>query len=67
MQQAHAGSHIKRADRFITDEQAGIECECAGQGDALALATGELVRQAFAEFSGKSDLIERGTDAFAQG
>ena len=37
-------AHVEGTDRLVTDQQAGAQHEAAGDGDPLALATGELVR-----------------------
>ena len=34
---------VERGDRFIGDDELGLDGQCAGDGDALALATGKLV------------------------
>ena len=36
--------HVERGDRFVADDELGLEGEGAGDADALALAAGELVR-----------------------
>ena len=38
--------NVERRHRFIRDDQLGLECEHARDGDALSLATGKLVRVA---------------------
>ena len=38
--------HVERGHRLISDDQLGLHGQCAGDADALALATGELVRVA---------------------
>ena len=44
----HPGLHrdVERRRRLVGDQQVGVERERAGQADALALAAGELVREA---------------------
>ena len=37
---------VERADRFVADDEVGVERERAGDADALALAAGEFVRVA---------------------
>jgi hypothetical protein len=36
--------HVERGDRLVADEEVGLHGERAGDGDALALPAGELVR-----------------------
>ena len=50
---------IQRRDRLVRDQHVGIERQGAGDGDALALAAGELVRIA-------RDGIGRQIDQFEQ-
>src|SRR3569833_2964713 len=40
---------VERADRLVEEEDAGLAGERAGEGDALALAAGELRREALAQ------------------
>ena len=57
-----AGAHrdVEHRDRLVGDQQAGAQHEAAGDGDALALAAGELVRVALGEgLDGRqADLLE---------
>ena len=50
---------IERRDRFVRHQHVGIERERTGDGDALALAAGELVRIA-------RDRVGRQIDQFQQ-
>jgi hypothetical protein len=36
-------AHVQCADRFVADDNFGVDRECAGDADPLALAAGELV------------------------
>ena len=35
--------HVKRGDRLVANNQAGIECQRTGNSDALTLTAGEFV------------------------
>ena len=53
---------IERAERLVEEEDLGLGGEGAGEGDALALAAGELVGVALAE-AGEADGFEELVDA----
>ena len=44
---------VERGDRLVADEEVGLHGERPGDGDALALAAGELVRKAARDSSGR--------------
>ena len=46
---------IERRDGFIANQQGGLADQGPGDGDALPLAAGELVRIAIEQVSGKTD------------
>jgi len=54
---------VERAERFVEEKDLGFGGEGAGEGDALALAAGELVGEAVAE-AGEADGFEELIDAF---
>ena len=51
--------NVERGDRLVRDQHVGIECQRAGDRDALALAAGELMRVA-------RDRVGRQVDQFQQ-
>jgi hypothetical protein len=53
---------VEGAKRFVEEEDFGLGGEGAGEGDALALAAGELVGEAVAE-AGEADHFEEFVDA----
>jgi hypothetical protein len=59
--------NIKRADRFIADDEARFDGEGAGNADALALAAAELVGITAALIRIESNDAEELTDPFAAG
>ncbi len=60
-----AGLHgdVEGGDRFVGNEDAGIHCEGAGNGDALALAAGEFGGVGVHDFCGEAHLVEEFGDA----
>ena len=56
---------VEGGDRLVGDDELGLEREGAGDGDALALAAGELVRVAVGVLGGEADLGEELGDALA--
>ena len=55
--------HVERAHRLVADEQARARGDGAGDGDALLLPAGELVRIAPADRRRQPDLFEHLVDA----
>jgi hypothetical protein len=49
---------IQRADGLVRDDQLGVQRQRAGDGDALALATRQLVREAAHEAARQFDPVE---------
>ena len=49
---------VEGADGFVEDEKFGAEGEGTGDVDALALASGELVRVAGEGSGGEADFVE---------
>ncbi len=58
---------VERRGRFVRDDEIGVAGERAGDGDALALTAGELVRVPVGVFGAQSDLGEQFLDARADG
>ncbi len=58
---------IERGDRFIGDDELGFRGERAGDGDALALAAGELVRVFPHDFGVETDGGHEGFHAVEEG
>ena len=56
---------VERGDRLVADDELGLERQRAGDGDALALAAGELVRVALGVLGGEADLGQQLGDARA--
>jgi hypothetical protein len=56
----HLGLHrdIERTDRLVGHDQAGAGYQSAGNGDALALAAGELVRIFVGVLRAQTDLVK---------
>ena len=54
--------YIEGRDRFVGDDDARVQGEGAGDGDALALAAGELVRVARGHLGGQPDTFEQARD-----
>jgi hypothetical protein len=54
---------IERGDRLVGDDEVRVEGKGARDADALALATGELVREAAGGVAGKPDRLEELTHA----
>ena len=54
---------VERADRLVADDHLGLDGERAGDGDALALAAGELVRVAVRVGGVEADGAHQGADA----
>ena len=59
----HPHRHVERADRLVADEQRGPGRDRPGDGDALLLAAGELVRVALAPRRVEPDRVEHLGDA----
>src|SRR5262249_26130911 len=55
--------YVERRDRFVADDERGVEGERPGDADALALAAGELVRIALHRLPPEADLAEDCRDA----
>ena len=51
--------HVQRRDRFIEHDELWRRGKCAGDGDALTLTTGELVRVIVEMIGSKPDLFEQ--------
>ena len=49
--------NIQRADRFIADDEARLDCKRTGDADALTLTAGELVRVAVDEIWLKTGVV----------
>src|SRR6478735_2205264 len=56
----HPGGDVECADRFVGQEDAGVADRRAGDGDALALPSGELVRVAVDGVGLETDAFQRG-------
>ena len=56
---------VEGGDRLVGDDELGLERQRAGDGDALALAAGELVRVALRVLGREADLGEELGDALA--
>ena len=56
---------VERGDRLVGDDQLGLERQRPGDGDALALAAGELVRVALGVLGREADLVQQLGDALA--
>ena len=54
--------HVERADRLVGHDHLGVQGQGAGQPDPLALAPGELVREACGGGPGQADLIQQPGD-----
>ncbi len=54
--------HVERGDRFVRDDDLGVEREAAGDPDALALTAGELVRIAVDVLRVQTDDVEQVLD-----
>ena len=59
LQHARAHRHVERADRLVGDDQGGPGDDGARDGEALALASGELVRVAPRVVGGEIDPAQR--------
>ena len=55
--------HVEGGDGFVGDDDLRLEGERAGDGDALALATGEFMRIFLHETRGEADGAHEGSDA----
>src|SRR5262249_11471339 len=55
--------NVERRGRLVEKQDARLEDEGAGDGDALALTAGELMRVAEAEIARQSDIVKRALDA----
>ena len=55
--------HVERRGRLVADDELGVRGERAGDGDALALAAGELVRIFRAVVRVQADEAEKLADA----
>ena len=53
---------VERGDRFVADDEVGVDREGSGDADALPLATGELVRVAVDMALVQPDLAEQLAD-----
>ncbi|APZ55380.1 hypothetical protein Ga0080574_TMP5098 (plasmid) [Salipiger abyssi] len=51
--------HVQRRNRLVGDHQRGIECQSAGNGDALALSARELVRKALCHLGFQPDIAQK--------
>ena len=51
--------HVQGRHRLVADDQLGLQGERAGDADALALATGELVREAVVVLRVEPDQLEQ--------
>ena len=60
-----ADRDVERRDRLVADDQLRIDRQRAGNGDALALAAGELVRVALGVRGLEADQRQQLGDAFA--
>jgi hypothetical protein len=49
---------VERADRLVENEHIGLGDQCARQGDALALAPGQLAGEAISEIQIESRPLE---------
>ena len=54
---------VERRDRLVADDQLRVDRERAGDADALALAAGELVREAVVVLRVEADDLEQLLDA----
>ena len=50
---------VERRDRLVADDELGMERQRAGDADALALAAGELVREALGVVAREADHLEQ--------
>ena len=57
--------HVERAGRLVEQHELRLQHHGAGDGDALALAAGELVRIAVLRGGIEADLLQRRADALA--
>ena len=57
--------HIERACRLVQHDEFGLQHHGAGDGDALALAAGKLVRVAILRLRVKAHFLQRPADAGA--
>src|SRR5258708_7553077 len=55
--------HVERRGRLVEQEQTRFENEGAGDGDALTLAAGKLMRVAVEEIAAEADIVEHALDA----
>ena len=56
---------VERGDGFVEDEEFRVECEGAGDADALALAAGEFEGEAVDGVRREADAVEEGADTVA--
>jgi len=59
VQHLGAHRHVERADRLVRDQHRRPRRERPGDGDALTLSAGELVRVAVARVGGQADRLEQ--------
>ena len=62
LQQIHdlrLDGNIERRDRFISDDEVRIDCQCARDADALALSAGKLVRITLDETFAETDCFQQ--------
>ena len=59
VQHAGLGGQVQGADRLVADDQLGVAGQGAGDGDALALAAGELPRQPARGVGGQVHLVQQ--------
>ena len=59
----HLHGHVEGGGRLVEDDELRLQDHGAGDGDALALAAGELVRVALGGGGVEADLVEDGGDA----
>ena len=56
--------HVQRGNRLVTDDELRLHRQTAGNADALALAAGELVREAMQEVARQTRVLHRLDDVF---
>ena len=50
---------VERGDRLVADDDVGVQCQRAGDADALALAAGELLRVLVGGLGAEADEVEQ--------
>jgi hypothetical protein len=58
--------HVERAGRLVEHDEPRLQHQRPGDGDALALAAGELVRIAVRTFRVEADLLQRSATTVAR-